>query len=322
MDQISGMQLFLRVADTGSFSRAAGAAGVSQSTVSKAIAGIEKRLGAQLLRRTTRGMSLTDAGRDYYEGVVGILSGIESIEARIGNGQVTPSGLLRVSLSSALGRQYVIPALGDFYARYPEVTFAFDVSERHGSLAEGGIDLAIRFGPLPDSSLVARRLGAVRLATVATPAFLQVHRRPHVPGDVEGMPGVVFAGPGRPESWSYGAGEGACIVEPMAVLRTNDPEHLRSAVLRGLGIAQCPGFLVADKLASGALVEVLGAFKPPPIPLSAVSPAGRRPPRRAQVFIDFLAARFALVPELNVGVFRPRLVEASAPAVDNGTQHG
>lgn len=308
MDQLSGMQLFVRVADTGSFSRAARAAGVSQSTVSKTMAGLEQRLGAQLLRRTTRGMTLTDAGREYYAGAVDLLSGIEAVEARIGEGQVMPSGLLRVALSSAFGRRYVIPAVGEFVARYPEVTFAFDASERHANLAEGGIDLAFRVGVLADSSLIARRLGAVRLVTVATPGFLLAHSRPRRPADLTRLPGLVYHASDRTGSWVYATDAAAIHVEPRVVLWTNDPEHLRVAAVRGLGIAQCPEFLVADDIASGTLTELLTAFEPPAMPLSALSSAGRRQPKRAQLFVDFLAARFATIPELNADHFRPRLV--------------
>src|SRR4051812_8216923 len=181
MDRLEAMQLFLRVADLGSFSKAAIVSGVSQSTASKQLAQMESRLGAQLLRRTTRGLSVTEAGQQYYQSITQLLASIDEAEAKGGRGQLQPSGVLRVALSAAFGRFYVVPYLPEFFALYPNVTVDLDISERHANLVEDGIDVAIRIGSLSDSSLVARRIGSVRFATVGTPAYFEKHGVPTHP---------------------------------------------------------------------------------------------------------------------------------------------
>jgi LysR family transcriptional regulator for bpeEF and oprC len=300
MDKLATMQLFVRVADLGSFSRAAGVSGVSQSTVSKQLAQLESRLNVQLLRRTTRGLSLTEAGQDFYDSAMHLIEGIEEAETRVVRGQVDPSGLLRVALSPAFGRFYVMPHLAEFFRLYPDVSIDFDISHRHANLVGDGIDLAIRVGPLSDSSLVARRIGSARYATVATPSFLEQHGTPGHPRAIEGMPAAVFVFQGALRSWRFVENGSAFTVEPIPQVRSNDAEYLRAAVLSGLGIGQNPSWLYAADLASGRLREVLGGYAPPSFPISAVSPSGRRLPRKAQVFTDFLAEKFRLVRELSV----------------------
>lgn len=299
MDRLEAMQLFVRVADFGSFSKAALATGVSQSTVSKQIAQMEARLGAQLLRRTTRGLSVTEAGQQYYESITHLLASIDEAEARVTHGQVNPSGVLRVALSAAFGRFFVVPFLPEFLALYPEVTVDFDISERHANLVEDGIDVAIRIGNLSDSSLVARRIGAVRLATVATPAYFEKHGVPMHPRDVEGMPAVIFQFNGATRSWRFHENDTLLAVDPKPAVRTNDAEHIRAAVLAGIGMGHNPSWLYARDIAKGRLQQVLADYSPPAFPISAVSPGGRRLPRKVQVFTEFLAEKFRDIPELS-----------------------
>lgn len=298
MDKFAAMQLLVRVADTGSFSRAARGSGVAQSTVSKQIAALEARLGAQLLRRTTRGLSLTEAGRDYYEQIMQLFNGIDDVEAKISQGQVAPSGVLRVAMSPAFGRFYIVPHMPEFYRLYPDVSVDFDVSDRHTNLIEDELDLAIRIGPLSDSSLVARRLGGVRFATVATPEYLKRHGMPVSPKDVERMPCVVFMLEGAPYAWCFADATGPIRVDAKPIFRSNDAEYLRDAVLSHMGMGHGPRWLYQHELASGRVVEVLADYAPAPCPISALSPAGRRQTRKAQVFSDFLAEKFKSIPEL------------------------
>lgn len=300
MDKFTAMQLLVRVADTGSFSRAARGSGVAQSTVSKQIAALEARLGAQLLRRTTRGLSLTEAGRDYYDQVMHLLDGIEDAEAKIARGQVAPSGVLRVALSPAFGRFYVVPHMPEFIRVCPEVSLDFDVSDRHSNLIEDDLDLAIRIGHLSDSSLIARRIGGVRHATVGTPEYFARYGVPKVPGDVERMPCAVFMFHGAPYAWRFEDTAGPFAINAKASFRSNDAEYLRESVLSHMGMGHSPRWLYERDLASGRLIEVLQDYVPSPCPISALSPAGRRQTRKAQVFTEFLAEKFRSVPELSV----------------------
>lgn len=300
MDRLDAMQLFVRVADSGSFSKAAIASGVSQSTVSKQVAAIESRLGVQLLRRTTRGLSVTEAGQQYYESILQLIEAVDAAEARVGHAQVAPKGVLRVAISAAFGRFFVLPHLPEFFARYPDVTIDFDISERHANLVEDGIDVAIRIGALSDSSLVARRIGGVRYATVGTPAYFERHGVPLHPRDIENMPCVVFMFQGASRAWRFFENDAPLVVDGKPVVRSNDAEHIRGSVLAGLGMGHSPAWLYARDIAQGSLQQVLAAYSPPAFPISAVSPAGRRQTRKAQVFIDFLAEKFRQVPELSL----------------------
>jgi LysR family transcriptional regulator, regulator for bpeEF and oprC len=300
MDRLDAMQLFVRVADSGSFSKAAISSGVSQSTVSKQIAAIESRLGVQLLRRTTRGLSVTEAGQQYYESILQLIEAVDAAEARVGHAQVAPTGVLRVAISAAFGRFFVLPYLSEFFALYPEMTIDFDISERHANLVEDGIDVAIRIGALSDSSLVARRIGGVRFATVGTPAYFERYGVPQHPRDIETMPCVVFMFQGASRAWRFAENGGPLVVDGKPVIRTNDAEHIRGSVLAGLGMGHNPGWLYARDIAEGRLQQVLAGYSPLAFPISAVSPAGRRQTRKAQVFTEFLAARFSSIPELNL----------------------
>jgi LysR family transcriptional regulator, regulator for bpeEF and oprC len=300
MDRLEAMQLFVRVADSGSFSKAALSSGVSQSTVSKQIAAIEARLGVQLLRRTTRGLSVTEAGQHYYDSVVQIIEAVDAADARVGQAQVAPTGVLRVAISAAFGRFYVLPILPEFFALYPGLTIDLDISERHANLVEDGIDVAIRIGPLSDSSLVARRIGGARYVTVGTPAYFKSHGVPAHPRDIDTMPCVIFTPQGASRSWRFAENGLPLLVDGKPALRSNDAEHIRGAVLAGLGMGHNPGWLYARDLAAGRLQQVLAAYAPPAFPISAVSPAGRRQTRKAQVFTEFLAEKFRSIPELSI----------------------
>jgi LysR family transcriptional regulator for bpeEF and oprC len=300
MDRLDAMQLFVRVADSGSFSKAAIASGVSQSTVSKQIAAIESRLGVQLLRRTTRGLSVTEAGQQYYESILQLIEAVDAAEARVGHAQLAPTGVLRVAISAAFGRFYVLPHLPEFFERYPDVTIDFDISERHANLVEDGIDVAIRIGTLSDSSLVAKRIGGVRYVTVGTPAYFTRHGVPRHPRDIEKMPCVVFMFQGAPRAWRFFENGAPLVVDGKPMVRTNDAEHIRGSVLAGIGMGHSPGWLYANDLAEGRLQQVLADYSPPPFPISAVSPAGRRQTRKVQVFTEFLAEKFRRVPELSL----------------------
>ncbi len=300
MDRLNALQLFVRVAEAGSLTKAAAVLGIGQPAVSKQMAALEKRLGAQLINRTARGLSLTAAGQDYYESAVRLLQEFEDAEDRVGRKQASPAGLIRVASSAGLGRMYLLPKLAGFFARYPEVSLEFDISERFISLIEDGIDVAIRIGHLADSTLVARRIGSMTLATVATPAYLDEHGEPKVPADLIRHACVGFVFHGGLSDWLFQGPAGPISIATNARIRSNDAEHLRAAVLGGFGLGHHASWLYAPELASGEVRQVLKVYAPHPAPIHAVCPSGRRIPSRVRVFIDFLAELCAGDPYLRI----------------------
>ena len=297
MDRLDAMRTFVRVVETGSFSAVARALGIGQPAVSKQVAALEDHLGAQLIRRSSRGINLTEAGKDFYASATRLLGDLAIAESRVGRGQAAPSGLLRVALSAGFGRMHIVPLLPAFLARYPEVTFDFRVSDRYVDLIEEGVDLAIRIGELPDSTLVARRIATTPLIVVAAPGYLRGHGEPKTPADLEERSVVAFSAQGAPVTWHFSGPEGRSSVQPRLLIRTNDAEMARAAALAGLGIAYAPLWLFAADLETRALKQILRAHVAKPLPISAVYPGGRRPARKVAAFVDFLADAFARRPD-------------------------
>src|ERR1700756_2098539 len=184
MDRLEGIKIFVRVVESGSFSAVARELGARQPAISKQGAALEEHLGAQLLMRTSRSLSLTEAGRDFYESAVRLMSDLEAAESRIGSGQASPSGVVRVTAAHAFSRLYVVPKLPLFRERYPKVVVEMLVSERTSNLVEEGIDLAIRNGALSDSSLVARKIGVSAIIAVASTEYLERKGEPRRPSDL------------------------------------------------------------------------------------------------------------------------------------------
>ena len=293
MDQITAMRMFVRVAESGSFSAVARASGVGQPAVSKQITALETYLGAHLLRRTSRSLSLTEAGQDFYESAVRLIDDWESARSRVGRGQSAPSGLIRVTVAPVFGRLHVVPLLPAFFARYPDIMVETIVTDCTVNLVEEGIDLAIHNGALDDSAAVARRIATTPVITVASPTYLAAHGEPGTPSELDGHRCVIFAPQGAPRAWGFEGQFGAFEYRPHGCFRTNDADQIRAAVLSDLGLAHAPGWLFAHEIASGQVQRVLRAYEPDPLQISAVHAAGRRLPTKVRVFIDFLASLFA-----------------------------
>lgn len=300
MDKLEAMRMFARVVESGSFSQAARDLNISQPTVSKQLAALEARLGTQLLARSSRALTVTPAGQDYYEATVRILQDLDLVEERVLEGQSAPAGLVRVTLSPAFGRMLVIPRLLDFKNRFPDVSIEMEVSGRHVDLIETGIDVAIRIGRLSDSSLVARHIGDMRMITLASAGYLAQHGTPQTLDELRAHERIGYVYKGDVTAWGFGADGRQVAIKGGGAFRTNDAEHVRGAVLAGLGIAHHASWLFTDVLDSGEVVQILHQHAPPPIPINAVTAAGRRMPSRIRHFIDFLAAICAEEPELKI----------------------
>lgn len=301
MDKLDAMRTFVRVVESGSFSQAARDLNVSQSNVSKQLAALEARLGTQLLARNSRSFAVTPAGQDYYEATLRILQDIDSVEERVLEGQSAPSGLVRVTVSPAFGRMFVIPRLLDFRNRFPEVAIEMEVSGRHVDLIEEGIDVAIRIGRLSDSALVARRIGDMRMITLASASYLAQHGTPQTLEELRNHERISYVYQGDLIGWGFQVDGRQVTVDAAGAFRTNDAESVRGAVLAGLGIAHHASWLFTDVLASGEVVRILERHAPPPFPINAVTAAGRRMPSRVRQFVDFLAAVCAEEPDLRIG---------------------
>ena len=297
MDRLDAIKIFVRVVESGSFSAVARELGVGQPAVSKQVASLEAHLGAQLLMRTSRNLSLTEAGRDFYESGARLIGDLEAAESRVGRGQASPSGVVRVTVAHAFSRLYVVPRLPKFFARYPDVGVEMLVSERTSNLVEEGIDLAIRNGALTDSSLVAKKIGSSPAVLVASTEYLSRRGEPTKPSDCDSHDAVLFVSQEGVRPWRLGGRLGPVSYQPRGSFRTNDAEQMREAVLAGLGIAQAPLWLFSRDLAAGSVKRILMDYEPAPVPISAVRPPGRRMAVKVSVFIEFLAELLAELSE-------------------------
>lgn len=297
MDRFDAMQMFVRVAEKGSFSAVAKERGIGQPAVSKLLSALEDELGTELIHRTSRSIALTEAGRDFYESALRILQDFESATSRIGRGQSAPKGLIRVTVPPTFARLHMVSKLAAFFAAYPDIAIEMAASESPTTIIEDGFDLAIHSGDLPDSSLIARRFAQTLIILVATPQYLTRHGAPESPEDLHRFQSVVFMERGS-QPWSFGAGKDACRVVPTGAFRTSDIEQMRMGVLEHLGIAQAPAWLFAAELREGTVLRLLTPLKQI-VPILAVRPASRRMSTKVRIFIEHLEKTFALCSQFN-----------------------
>ena len=297
MDKFDAMQMFVRVVEKGSFSAVARERGIGQPAVSKQISALEDELGTELIHRTSRSIALTEPGRDFYESALHILDDFENATSRIGRGQTTPKGLIRVTVPPTFARLHMVSKLPAFFAAYPDMAVEM-ASESPATLVEDGFDLAIHSGDLPDSTLVTRRIAQTTIILVATPQYLTRHGAPETPDDLNRFRAVVLVERGSVQPWSFGSGQEAKRVTPTGVFRTSDIEQMRMGVLEHLGIAQAPAWLFAAELREGTVLRLLTPFERT-VPILAVRPAGRRLSTKVRIFIEHLEKTFALCSQFN-----------------------
>lgn len=286
------LQVFVRIAETGSVSAAARDLGLSKSAASKKLAALEDRLGARMVNRTTRRLSLTEAGADFLERAQRILAELEEAEQAVGRLTDEPRGTLRVNAPMSFGVLHVAPALADFMTRYPELAVTLDLDDRRISLVEEGYDVAVRIADLPDSSLVARRLAPARQAVCASPAYWARHGVPAHPRDLARHNCLIYTYLPAQNDWRFRGPGGPLTVRVAGNLKANNGDVLREAALAGLGVCLAPTFLVGDDVRAGRLVTALDGFAEDSLTIYAVYPHRRHLPAKVRAFVDFLVGRF------------------------------
>ncbi|WP_338583952.1 LysR family transcriptional regulator [Pseudomonas sp. MAG733B] len=287
MDRFQEMQVFAAVAQDQGFSAAARRLGLSAASVTRAVAALEKRIGTQLLTRTTRSVHLSEAGQRYLEDCRRILAEVQEAEDSAAGSHAQPRGQLTITAPVLFGELFVTPLMVDFLTQFPDVMINALLVDRVVSVVEEGVDVAVRIGDLPDSNQHAIRVGEVRRVIVASPQFLAANGRPTHPQDLAQAPIIATSSIGQQRSWLFLEGDEPLSVrtEPRLVVTANQAAITAAAL--GLGYTRVLSYQVASKIATGALEIVLAEFEVPPLPIHVVYQGGRKAPARVRSFVDF-----------------------------------
>jgi len=291
IERISDLQAFVAVVEQGSLTGAAQRLGRSIQSVSRSLAAVERALGVELVRRTTRRSHPTDAGAALYRRVSAAMAEIEEASLEAAGGRERALGVLRISASNLFAPDFVVPAVAAFLADNPSVEVELDLADHYVDLVSGGYDVAIRIGPMPDSSLKARRLTRLRRVTVASPAYLARHGVPRHPRELADHACILRTAARDGGAWPFRIDGQVETVAVRGRYRTSGAETANRAAVLGLGVANAPLWQVRHLIDSGALEVVLTSYEPPEVPVHAVWPATARPPAKTQIFVDLLARR-------------------------------
>lgn len=291
MDRFDAMRLFTRIVELGSFSRAADDLNLPAATATHAIKALETRLGVRLLQRTTRHVSVTPDGDAYYQRCLRILADVEETEAGFGHSGVLPRGKLRVDLQGTLARHFVLPRLGEFFRRYPDIELEIGMGDRLVDLVREGMDCVLRAGELRDSSMVARRVASLQQVTCASAAYLDRHGTPRTLEELRRHRAVNFFSPasGRLYPFEFLIDGVAHSVELRGTVAVSSADAYVACCDQDLGLIQLPRYHIEQRLADGVYREVLPAWRPAPRPVSVLYPHQRQLSPRVRVFVDWLA---------------------------------
>jgi DNA-binding transcriptional LysR family regulator len=294
VDRLTGLAVFAKVVDAGSFSAAARHFGMSPAMVTAHVQTLEDRLGVRLLNRTTRRVSATEVGQNFYERCLRILSELEEAEGVAGESQSAPRGLLRVTAPVSFGTRQLAPVIADYLVSYPDVSIELSLDDPYLDLVEKRFDLAIRLGQLADSSLIARKLCTLTTVLCASPGYLEKNGAPRTPRDLIGHNCLVYTYAAAQGVWNFVGQDGKKdVVRISGRFLANSGDVLMALVLKGGGVALAPDYLAEDDLKAGRLIRVLPEYATPETAVQAVYPHGRHLSAKTRTFIDFLASRFA-----------------------------
>jgi DNA-binding transcriptional LysR family regulator len=297
MDRFDAMQAFARVVEAGSFTRAADTLNMSKTTVTQLVQQLEARLRVKLLNRTTRKLSVTADGAAYYERVVRLLADMDDAETSLSSASALPRGHLRVDVPSPLARMILVPALPAFFARYPDIQLDMGVSDRMVDVIGDNVDCVVRGGELADRSLMARRVGDLRLGVYAAPHYLELAGTPLHPRELEGthhrIVGFSWSRSGKTFPYAMRLGEERIEVQGRYVLSLDDGNAYLAAGLAGLGILWLPDYMAKPHLARGELVPLFDGWQLDPMPLYVAFPPNRHVSAKLRVFIDWVAELMA-----------------------------
>jgi len=302
MNKLLAMEVFVQVVDAGGFTRAADHMQMPKASVSTIVQALEKSLSVKLLHRTTRSVSVTSDGAAYYERCLQILADVREAEESLSRNRASPSGRLRVDCSTAIAADVIIPALADFFARYPDIALELGCGDRPVDLVEEGVDCAIRGGILPDSNLVARRIGVLHFVTCASPAYLAAHGAPGHPHELANHRCINFfsSKTGKMFEWDFARGGETIVAATPSNIAVNDSVAYMRAGLAGLGILQAPGYAVDRLIAAGTMVAILEDWTTSPLPINVVYPQNRHLSAKVRVFVEWVADLFNTTPGLKL----------------------
>lgn len=303
MDKLLAMEVFVHVVDAGGFTRAAQQLQMPKATVSTLLARLESTLGAKLLNRTTRRISVTADGAAYYERCLRILGEVKDSEEALSSSSSTPSGRLRVEVPHGLGTKVIIRALPQFYAQYPHIQMEMGCSDRTVDLIEEGVDCALRGGELADSTLIARRVGVLKFVTCASREYLFEHGVPQHPRELLQHQCINYfsARSGKIYDWDFRRGDEQLQFAIPGRFAINNSDAYLQAGLAGLGVIQQPMFMLQPYLASGQLQLILNDWTSEPIPLHVVYPHNRHLSAKVRAFVEWVAQLLAEMPDLQSG---------------------
>lgn len=293
MDRLQGLQLFIRVVETGSFSKASADLGITQPTATKHVAALEQRLGARLFHRSTRGVTPTEIGSLYYQKCLVITRELEEADNLASLQQSGIRGQLRLSTSVAFGRRVLVPLMIDFMREHPELQVDLSFDDRYVNLVEQGVDVAIRMGQLADSSLGASWLGVNPWVVVASPGYLDAHGTPAHPGEMATHAALIYSTVQGDERWRFVGPDGEALQVPVqGPLRSNNLSALLAAARAGLGVAALPCYVAHASVSAGAVRPVLAAWTLPSQEIHAVFPSPRLVPGKVSALIGWLRGHF------------------------------
>jgi DNA-binding transcriptional LysR family regulator len=297
MHTAADMTAFVRAVELGGFSAAARELALTPSAVSKLVSRLEERLGVRLLNRTTRALALTAEGEAYFARSQRILADILEAESEAAGFRERPRGRLRLNVGVALGLHQLAQVLPEFFARYPEILVDLTISDRRIDLIEQGADVAVRVGPLDDSTLVARKICDFERVICAAPAYLARHGTPRTPEDLPRHNCITFSEPRSLRRWPFDTAGGVRTIEVKGNLLTDNAESLLKAAIEGVGITRLADVIAGDAIRAGALKPILTAsHHVEPVPLFAVWPQGRHRSPKVVALVDFLVEKFASAP--------------------------